>query len=74
MTIQERGDALLTAYVNKDFETVLDLWNELNTRRPQPMDDLIALHGYQNQSIAGMTTGAAVVRAVKTLSETGYFD
>ena len=34
MNIQERGDALLTAYVNKYFETVIDLWNELDTRKP----------------------------------------
>ena len=29
MTIQEHGDALLTAYANKDFERVKELWCEV---------------------------------------------
>ena len=63
MNIQERGDALLTAYVNKDFGTVKELWVELE--REKDDDALIELHRYQNQSITETTIGAAVADAVR---------
>ena len=72
MNIQERGDAMLTAYVNKDFETVEKLWTEI--QMGDDLESTKALHGYQNQSIAGLQVGVAVARAVQTLAETGYFD
>ena len=69
MNIQERGDALLTAYVNKDFETVLDLWNELDTRKPYDKEAVIALHCYENQSITDTKIGIAVAKAVRSLNK-----
>jgi len=38
MSIQERGDAMLTAYVNKDFGTVEKLWTLPNGRREQRVE------------------------------------
>ena len=67
MNIQERGDALLTAYVNKDFETVMGLWNELANSEPYDRESLIALHCYENQSITDTKIGIAVAKAVKLL-------
>jgi len=79
MTIQERGDALLTAYVNKDFETVKELWAEtarnaevdggrdLHGRPRKIIDDVgpvVALHGYSNPSITDTRVGDAIVEAV----------
>ena len=69
MSIQERGDALLTAYVNKDFETVRDLWNDLARIEPYDPEPIIALHGYQNQSITDTEIGVAVVKALKSLDK-----
>ena len=63
MTIQERGDEMLTAYANKDFGTVKDLWEELE--REKGDEALIELHSYQNQSITETTIGAAVASAVR---------
>ena len=63
MTIQERGDALLTAYVNKDFERVKALWNE-SARLDDP-STAIALHAHKNPSITDTGVSMAVVEAVK---------
>ena len=65
MNIQERGDALLTAYVNKDFETVKTLWVE-TARNAEPDGDgpVIALHAHKNPSITDVGVGVAVAKSV----------
>ena len=65
MNIQERGDAMLTAYVNKDFERVTDLWVELE--REKADDALIELHRYENPSITETYIGVALAGAVNAL-------
>ena len=62
MTIQEHGDALLTAYVNKDFERVMSLWTE--SARLDDQSTAIALHAHKNPSITDSSIGNAVVEAV----------
>ena len=67
MTIQERGDALLTAYVNKDFERVKELWWEpgrLGNDVDRVNEVTIALHKYKNPSITDTKVSKAVVEAV----------
>lgn len=75
MNIQERGDALLTAYVNKDFETVCTVLNEVNRQRGRPYkvyeNDMIALHGYSNPSITDTKVSMAVVESVNALRAAG---
>jgi len=65
MNTKERGDALLTAYVNKDFETVKTLWVE-TARNAEPDGDgpVIDLHGYSNPSITDVGVGVAVAKSV----------
>ena len=64
MTIQERGDALLTAYVNKDFERVRHLWCDRFGENPYEYDPIIDLHGYNNPSITDTQVSSAVVEAI----------
>ena len=67
MTIQERGDALLTAYVNKDFERVKELWWEpgrLGNDVDRVNEVTIALHAHKNPSITDSSIGNAVAKAV----------
>ena len=63
MTIQERGDALLTAYVNKDFERVKELWCEV-ARDASDLKPTLALHRYSNPSITDAGVSMAVVESV----------
>ena len=62
MNTIERGDALLTAYVNKDFERVKHLWSE--SARLDIQATAVALHGYKNPSITDTAVGMAVVESV----------
>tara|TARA_R110001583_G_scaffold15480_4_gene63593 strand:- start:855 stop:1079 length:225 start_codon:yes stop_codon:yes gene_type:complete len=65
MNIQEHGDALLTAYVNKDFERVMSLWNEIARNTEVDGDGpVIALHAHKNPSITDTKVSKAVVEAV----------
>ena len=66
MNIQERGDALLTAYVNKDFETVKTLWVEIAGNTEVDGDGpVIALHKHKNPSIiTDVGVGMAVAKSV----------
>ena len=70
MNIQERGDALLTAYVNKDFETVKTLWVE-TARNAEPDGDgpVIALHAHKNPSITDVGVGVAVAKSVNMMRD-----
>jgi len=63
MNTKERGDALLTAYVNKDFETVKTLWCD-RIGNPYEHDPIIALHKYKNPSITDVGVGVAVAKSV----------
>lgn len=63
MNTKERGDALLTAYVNKDFERVKHLWCD-RIGNPYEYDPVIDLYGYSNPSITDVGVGMAVVEAV----------
>ena len=65
MNIKERGDALLTAYVNKDFERVLATWNE--TACLDDQSTAIALHAHKNPSITDTGVGMAVAVAARAL-------
>ena len=66
MTIQERGDALLTAYVNKDFETVKTLWcaGMSDAETDDGRASALALHRYSNPSITDTGVNMAVVYSV----------
>ena len=67
MTIQERGDALLTAYVNKDYWRVRELWAEparLGNDADRANEVTIALHKYENPSITDTKVSMAVVESV----------
>ena len=63
MNTKERGDALLTAYVNKDFERVKHLWCD-RIGNPYEYDPAIDLHGYSNPSITDTKVSMALVEAV----------
>lgn len=63
MNTKERGDALLTAYVNKDFERVKHLWCD-RIGNPYEYDPVIDLHGYSNPSITDVGVGVAVAQSV----------
>ena len=67
MNIQERGDALLTAYVNKDFKEVAHLVGDLGRQtnaNPCSHEPIIALHKYKNPSITDVGVGVAVAKSV----------
>jgi len=67
MTIKERGDAMLTAYANKDFERVIDLFNEIAIpfNEGGDLEPVKNLHRYENPSITSVNAAAAYVEAVK---------
>ena len=67
MNTIERGDALLTAYVNKDFERVKALWSE--SARLDIQATAVALHGYKNPSITDTYVGMAVVYSVISMRD-----
>lgn len=67
MTIQEHGDALLTAYVNKDFERVMSLWTE--SARLDDQSTAIALHKHKNPSITDTDVGVAVAYSVNMMRD-----
>jgi|APSaa5957512535_1039671.scaffolds.fasta_scaffold17189_9 hypothetical protein len=75
MTIQERGDELLTAYVNKNFERAITVFSEANRQRGRPYkvyeNDVIALHGYINPSITDTKVADAIVESVNALRAAG---
>ena len=65
MNTKERGDALLTAYVNKDFETVKTLWNEIaRNTEVDGTGPVIALHAHKNPSITDTKVSMALVESV----------
>ena len=64
MNIQERGDEMLTAYANKDFGTVVDLWNEIARNVNDDSKLVAAVHRYSNPSITDTDVGMAVVESV----------
>ena len=66
MTIKERGDAMLTAYANKDFERVKDLWSEIATPLSEgdDLEPIKYLHGYENPSITSVNITAVMVESV----------
>ena len=68
MTIQEHGDALLTAYANKDFERVKELWCEV-ARDASDLKPTIALHAYENPSITDTKVSMAVVYSVNMMRD-----
>jgi hypothetical protein len=69
MNIQERGDAMLTAYVNKDFERVKHLWCD-RIGNPYEYDTgTIDLHGYSNPSITDVRVSMAVVQSVNMMRD-----
>jgi len=66
MNTKERGDALLTAYVNKDFERVKHLWCDRIGNPYEYVTDTIDLHGYSNPSITDVRVSMAVVEAINS--------
>ena len=64
MNTTERGDALLTAYVNKDFERVRHLWCDRFGENPYEYNPIIDLQGYSNPSITDAGVSSAVVEAI----------
>jgi|TARA_R110000796_G_scaffold215807_1_gene331841 hypothetical protein len=73
MNIQERGDALLTAYVNKDFKEVAHLFGDLGRQtnaNPCSHEPIIALHKYKNPSITDTKVCDAIVESFQSLVNT----
>ena len=71
MTIQERGDAVLAAYANKDFETVRELWAEAARNAEVDGDnaEVIALSRYTNPSITDTGVNMALVYSVNMMRD-----
>ena len=61
MNIKERGDALLTAYVNKDFGTVEKLWCEVMCAASDNIAAQMRFHAYENPSITDTKVSMALV-------------
>ena len=62
----EIGDKLLTAYVNGDYQEVVDLWTSVANDRDN-VERTVELHKYSNPNITRVKLGMAVVDAVKSL-------
>ena len=62
-SITEIGDKLLTAYVDGDYQEVLDLWVSVGDSTERTVE----LHKYSNPNITRVKLGMAVVDAVKSL-------
>ena len=70
LNVSQYGDELLTAYVNGEYEAVLDMWSAVE--KTENTQTLIALHKYENERIADKTVPAAVVDCVHTLRAQGH--
>lgn len=60
--IQKIGDELLTAFVNKEYNKVKELWFSVSE-----IEEIKALHGYENPKITDTRLSAAVVESVQAL-------
>ena len=65
-SITEIGDKLLTAYVDGDYQEVLDLWTSVAKDRDN-IERIKELHKYSNPNITGVKLAMAVVIAAKSL-------
>ena len=57
--VQKIGDELLTAFVSKEYNKVVELWSELSVN--ETIELLRELHRYKNPKITDAAIGTAVV-------------
>ena len=70
MNVKERGDALLTAYVNKDFKETAHLFFDLGRQSANDPEPVVAVHRYENPSITDKSVSDALRESLLFINNT----